>query len=115
MKTDILVIYHTLVSFGEINCEYHIWYWNIGGFAKKIEYRAKRSKVGAENERSEIQNWVEAANLWEPPVERVEPEENNHGGNNEPAGVAGVGRLGRVRGGVVEPAPALVVPSSEGF
>ena len=29
--------------------------------------------------------------------------------------MAGVGRLGRVRGGVVEPAPALVVPSSEGF
>ena len=29
--------------------------------------------------------------------------------------MAGVGRLGRVRGGVVEPASALVVPSSEGF
>ena len=29
--------------------------------------------------------------------------------------MTGVGRLGRVRGGVVEPASALVVPSSEGF
>ena len=66
-----------------------------------------------------------AANLWEPPVERVErveapvervePKENNHGGNDEPAGVAGVRRLGRVRGGVVEPTAALMVPRSEGY
>ena len=56
-----------------------------------------------------------AANLWEPPVEGVEPKENNHGGNDEPAGVPRVGGLGRVRGGVVEPAAALMVPSSEAF
>ena len=47
------------------------------------------------------------------PVERVEPKENNHSGDDQSTGVPSVSWRG-VWCGVVEPATALVVPSSGG-
>ena len=71
------------------------------------------------NETCATQFGHKAANLSplisrKPPVEGVEPEENNHGSNDQAASVASV-RGGCVGGRVVEPPTALVVPSSEGF
>ena len=71
------------------------------------------------NETGVTQFEHKAANLSplmsrQPPVEGVEPKENNHGGDDEPPGVPGV-RGGCVGGGVVEPPTTLMVPSSEGF